>query len=641
MELQNQVADSKSFPDHHLPYRRDIDGLRGIAIALVVIFHAFPSVLPNGFLGVDVFFVISGFLITSLILKQQGEGSFSLLNFFKRRIRRLAPAATVVFLITTLVATFTLFDAELQLFFRSLKAALFYYLNYQLIFEAGYFDISVNLKPLMHFWSLNVEEQFYFIWPAALILIWNSFKTSSYKFLYRLNSLIIALSFYYFVTNYSEYYSLQARAWELLAGAQLAVAFRGKLFETAVTAIRQRYPHAFVCVGMFFITLSQILSSRQTASVFAVLGTAALLFPPASNGLVKSYSNNFFVGLGKISYSLYLWHWPVLSFLRIYTGNHLGLIGTSSAVLASLIMAILSYFYIEQVFLNRKWSVWFYFGAASTVLAVYFICTLKPENLEFYKEKRHIEIHADQANLQKNCMLADTNVPWCVTEASHGRKSFKSLVIGDSHAHSQFTGLTSVFPEVEWSLVANHSCDPFIAGDPQSESCQKDFAKAIEIFRKDNRFEWLVLVSANRVFVDQKDRIVAGENISKLSKVFSDLLANGKKIILMSPVPEISDDIYGCLLKRPFVHQFLNHSEFCEISEANWQAKVKENKEFLKVLKAENPRLTIVNPESLICDGKKCSILLNGKSLYADKDHLSEYGSERVAELLKTTLKNQ
>jgi hypothetical protein len=250
-------------------------------------------------------------------------------------------------------------------------------------------------------------------------------------------------------------------------------------------------------------------------------------------------------------------------------------------------------------------------------------------------------VHAEQANLKKNCMLPDTNVPWCVTEVSPVRKKFKALVVGDSHAHSQFAGLNVVFPEVEWSLVANHSCDPFIAGDLQSEGCQEDFAKAIEIFEKDKEFEWLVLVSANRVFVDQKVRIVAAENVSKLSSLFSRLLVKDKKIILMSPVPEISDDIYGCLLKRPFVHQYLNHTEFCEISETTWQAKVKENKDFLNLLKTENPNLIIVNPEKLICDGKKCNILLNGKSLYADKDHLSEFGSTKVAELLKTSLKNQ
>lgn len=315
----------------HIRYRPDIDGLRAVAVLAIVWYHAFPSRLPGGFVGVDVFFVISGFLISSIILKGIENGTFSYADFYARRIRRIFPALIVVLLATMALGWWILLPDEYRQLGRHVAAGALFASNIQLWSEAGYFEAAAQLKPLIHLWSLGVEEQFYIVWPLCLALIWRLRRG-------RL-ALIGVVAGASFLLNLAlierapgaTFYLPVTRLWELLIGALMAAAsLRGDLVSAAFGRLSSPW-HRYVGatrnvlagVGATLIAAALVTFDGDLAfpGWFALLPTtgAALIIAAGPEAVLnrRVLSMRLAVFIGLISYPLYLWHWPLLSFLSI------------------------------------------------------------------------------------------------------------------------------------------------------------------------------------------------------------------------------------------------------------------------------------------------------------------------------------
>jgi peptidoglycan/LPS O-acetylase OafA/YrhL len=370
----------KAPPIPAVHYRPDIDGLRAIAILGVVVFHYFPSWLPGGFAGVDVFFVISGYLITGILLRDDQEKSLSIGGFYSRRIRRIFPALTLVFASTLAAGLGWLDSDELQRLGREITGGAFFVSNFILWAEAGYFDVASETKPLLHLWSLAIEEQFYTVWP--LLMVWCLRR----GWLLWMTLLIIVGSLAtngYLSLNdpTADFYAPWSRAWELLFGAGLAILLAEKaqrrsseslrtthLKSSTIASIKKRwlitsdsalFPPWVSLLGFTLIFASFVWHDETKAypgvlGLLPVLGATFLVGAGESAPVNRQLlSRSLFRFVGLISYPLYLWHWPLLSFGRILSGDTPPPEIRLFLLLASVLLSIATYYFVERPF-RRK-----------------------------------------------------------------------------------------------------------------------------------------------------------------------------------------------------------------------------------------------------------------------------------------------
>jgi peptidoglycan/LPS O-acetylase OafA/YrhL len=356
----------------HLGYRRDIDGLRGIAVLLVVGFHAFPTTVSGGFAGVDIFFVISGYLISTIIVAELGRGSFSFVEFYFRRIRRIFPALLVVLTSCMMFGYSWLLPHDYKELGKHVAAGAAFVSNFVLLAESGYFDLSAHFKPLLHLWSLGIEEQFYLIWPVSLWLCFHQ----------RWNILVLAVAvgMTSFVLNVglvgahpaSDFYLPWTRLWELMAGAALAISnLKQKAPRPAIAVApsdlpltcdeparpKNRFrpmPNVMSFAGGICLVMGTVLLNRDRAfpglwAVIPVAGAGFIISAGIDAWLNRVvFSNRVLVWFGLISYPLYLWHWPLISLATILSGDFASRNVRFCLVLASVALAWATYSIIEK-----------------------------------------------------------------------------------------------------------------------------------------------------------------------------------------------------------------------------------------------------------------------------------------------------
>ncbi len=345
----------------HPKYRPDIDGLRAIAVLSVLAFHAFPNGFKGGFIGVDVFFVISGYLISTIIFENLDRGTFSFREFYARRVKRIFPALLLVLIVSYTFGWFVLLSDEYKQLGKHIAAGAGFVSNIVLWNEAGYFD-NPDTKPLLHLWSLGVEEQFYFIWPLLLFLAW--------KLKFNRLAIIIFIAVISFYLNISQvkidstaaFYSPQTRFWEILSGSLLAWATLNKSVETVKIKLRMRLStacsnqltHILSFIGPLLLIFGFIVINKSNPfpgmwALVPVLG-AVLIISVGPHAWVNRtlLSNRVAVWIGLISYPLYLWHWPLLSFARIIEGEIPSTHIRIAALILSVVLAWLTYILLEK-----------------------------------------------------------------------------------------------------------------------------------------------------------------------------------------------------------------------------------------------------------------------------------------------------
>jgi peptidoglycan/LPS O-acetylase OafA/YrhL len=341
-----------------IPYRKEIDGLRGIAVLSVILFHAGFEQFKGGFVGVDIFFVISGYLIASIILYEKKNDTFSFWEFYERRARRIFPALFFIILVSLPFAWFWMKPTDLKNFSQSLMSVSTFVSNIFFWRQEGYFTANMELKPLLHTWSLAVEEQYYVLFPIFLSII---LRFGKYKVL-TLISIIATISL--IVSQWgcinkpaATFYLLPTRSWELLIGAILAMyLFTKKQKKIKCNLITEISGFVGVfCILYAILMFDENLPFPGVYALIPTLGTVILILCTTEQAVIgKFLGNKFLVGLGLISYSAYLWHQPIFAFIKLYNIAEVTTYTRCCLILSTIILAYFTWRYVECVFRNKQ-----------------------------------------------------------------------------------------------------------------------------------------------------------------------------------------------------------------------------------------------------------------------------------------------
>ena len=348
------AADTGAHAMHGAPikYRPDIDGLRAVAVLSVIGFHAFPDWFPGGFVGVDVFFIISGYLISSIIFEQVRDGKFSIATFYARRIKRIFPSLIVILVFCLVAGWYVLLPHELKMLGKHVAAGAGFISNFALWRESGYFDVAAESKPLLHLWSLGIEEQFYFLWPATIYWAWKR-KINLLGVVLVLVLASFALNIFFLHSKaVATFYLPATRVWELLIGGVLAHVDHGKNPSAALSW--NRWSHARSLLGAGLILASVFLLNRYVAfpgwwALLPCIGAYLLISAgPKAWANQTILSRKVMVWFGLISFPLYLWHWPLLAFAQVIEAAKPAIEIRVVAVLASIALAWVTYQVVEK-----------------------------------------------------------------------------------------------------------------------------------------------------------------------------------------------------------------------------------------------------------------------------------------------------
>lgn len=497
-------------------YRRDVDGLRAVAVMLVVNFHGFPDVIPGGFVGVDIFFVISGFLITGIIARELAADRFSLLGFYNRRIRRIFPALIVVLLTVLVLGWLWMLPAPYAALSGDVAASAAFAANIALMLQSGYFDIASAKKPLLHLWSLGIEEQFYLAWPLLLLLfarlrwnlLWVAAAIGAASF--ALNVAMIGAD------PVATFYLPFTRAWELLAGAVLALAWH-RLDHSEAASNRRAW------LGLALIAVSAAALNTHRAfpgwwALLPVAGSALLLSAPASWFNRTALSWRPVVGVGLISYPLYLWHWPLLVMFTLIRFEHLTSIQTELTLLLSAVLAWGTYHFIEKPF---RFGRPIPFKAASlagamAVIAVAGVIVFRNDGFDMRMppEIRALASVTTQAGQWRvhRCMLDLSHETEFADECVERGRRPLLLLWGDSTAGSLMPGLRKAQQTRDFAIAqfTSSSCAAVLNVDiPVTPHCREINDKVLALARELQPDIVLIHGATDRKFADNMAETIA------------------------------------------------------------------------------------------------------------------------------------
>lgn len=623
-------------PDDVVKYRPDIDGLRAVAVLAVVAYHAFPAWVRGGFVGVDVFFVISGYLITGIIAAGLRGGRFSFTEFYARRVRRIFPALALVLTASLAAGWFLLFADDYVALGRHVAGGAGFVANLTLWGEAGYFDAAADTKPLLHLWSLGIEEQFYLVWPLLLFLAWRQPVS-----LFAVTGLILALSFALNVRSVrldvvAAFYSPVTRFWELLVGGALACAADARLRRA------WREGGAALGLGLIAIAVTMLDAGRLFPGLWALLPTlgAALVIAAGPDTWVNRavLSNRGMVGVGLISYPLYLWHWPLLSFARIAAGETPPAAARLALVLASIGLAWATFEIVEKPirYGHRRDRFVPVLGTAMAVVLASGLVLYRSdgfvERAVNRSDQAHFLQYYDRMHKQglseaywQACDFMDwpTGATRTHIDASCTQAGERATVLlwGDSYAQALSLGLRTVLPAgIRLAQVTASLCrpsfddiDPHVPDGrcPRANAFAADSVKALEP-------DLVVLAQMNR----HEDTDWAG--------MAGRILALGaKRVVLVGPVPRWLPSLPEVVTTRYWGTDYsrVSHGLDPDALAAD----------LALTARAYDPRLlTYVSVIGRLCDPRGCVAVVprsNDQALIAlDAGHLTPKGSVFVAE---------
>ncbi len=660
----------------HPKYRPDIDGLRAIAVLSVIAFHAFPKSLRGGFVGVDVFFVISGYLISTILFENLDRGTFSFAEFYARRIKRIFPALLVVLVACYAFGWYALLADEYRQLGKHIAAGAGFVSNIALWGEAGYFDNAVDTKPLLHLWSLGIEEQFYIAWPFLLWVAWRQrFSLLSVTTLVALAS--FGLNLYQTRTDaVAAFYAPQTRVWELLFGSLLAwVALYRKDALAAQTArldgwlgslTRRGSPgrdgaalsNVLSCCGLAllgygFLHVRGNLGFPGAWAVVPVLGAGLLIAggPTAwVNRTILAHRVAVWVGLS--SFPLYLWHWPLLSFARIVESEAPGAGPRRAAVLLAFFLAWLTYRFVERPlrFGTQGRGRVAVLVAVMTVVGLAGYDTYRREGYDF---RASVQGFANNKNELVRTPAVDAACleyvgtetplfPYCRFTGAGGDETV--AVLGDSHAHVAYPGIAELLRErgINTVLLANSSCPPLIGApiagrsDASKRACLDQIRALLDVVLARDDIRRVLFVVRGPVYFTGTEPVSGDRDVLKgaavsleaygagTQRTIDRLVEGGKEVYYVTENPELGSSVAACIV-RPL----RTRAKDCSVERTSVLAR---QGAYLEVVAALSGT-TVIESLSLFCPTARCLVFDSaGALLYADDNHLSVAGSRFQAD---------
>ncbi|MDP8985379.1 MAG: acyltransferase [Pseudomonadota bacterium] len=616
-------------------YRPDIDGLRAVAVLPVVAYHAGIHLVRGGFVGVDIFFVISGYLITQVLSSEIQSGRFSILRFYERRIRRILPALVVMLLATSLLGLMYCAPSELIDLSKSTIAAALSVSNIYFWLNAGYFDSPALAKPLLHTWSLAVEEQFYIVWPVFLILAHRYFKRRVVLITVVIGLISFAASAIgAFNDPNSTFYLVHTRIWELALGGALALG-------AVPTRLGAGIRNLLSAVGLVLIVGSVFMidSSLPFPGILAVppcLGAALIILAGGDGTTVvgETLSWRPLRVIGLISYSLYLWHWPLTVFQKNYAVLGGGVSERANKCLiigVSMLMAFISWKFIEQPFRTGKFRPseasllrWAAIGIGVVLVSgavgwagagfpgrfssreLQIASYLRYDGAKLFRDGRcFLSGRADETRLAPECLLLDAT-----------RKNY--LLLGDSHAAQLWSGLNSTFTDINFLQATSSDCFPTVEHSlTESSRCTRIVDDVFFRFLTTNHVDRVVLVA--RWKTDLTDEV---------SSTLKWMKRRGIPVTLVGPT---------VVYDLPYPQLLINASRKNDPSlpDRYWDRSLEALDHKMSMLSAEGG-VEYISLLDLMCSKNSCTASdRDGMPLISDREHLTADGALLVAGKLK------
>lgn len=631
--------------NNKINYRSDIDGLRALAVISVILFHISPNLLTGGFLGVDIFFVISGYLITGILIKDVVKNKkIDWLGFYKRRVLRIFPALLSVVTITLIVSYLILTPDDFIHLSASALASLFSMANifFYMFVDTGYFAADTAELPLLHLWSLGVEEQFYIIWPFIVFalltfLVKRRYILSTISLISALSLLAAQLLLF---SDFSlSYYMLPTRAWELMFGGWLAfwVIDRDKINSNAANKL--------YISGLFMVVISLLMIGEHdlipgVGALPAVLGATLMIAggQSANNVLKKVISHKWAVAIGLISYSAYLIHWPILALLK-YSFHEMTLLTGTLVFILIMCLASINYHFIETPFRksnlsNRKVFSYYFFipvgSIASFCLIAIFAIKMQLNFIYPWDKYKLVTDTQPAYKYSYNCQYSQFNL----TEFTESRCVYPEkskanvLLIGDSNA-AHFVGMLREFSDdqaVPFRNATQSSCPALLTTKKLSwvdrqfqEACQRYRTELIEsIPLYDN-----IIVAGDWTDYDYlaKDefRTLFRESVSEMSKQVS-------RVVLIGKIPTFKNYSVNCEKRSLKLNLNCNSSRFDTIEKLQHH----DVNGFIKNIATEFDNVDYFDILPVLCTDNICSPFIGNNPVYYDAGHLSMMGSHKV-----------
>lgn len=634
--MTRELGAAGSADSHLIRYRPDVDGLRAVAVLAVVFYHLSRQGLAGGYLGVDMFFVLSGYLITAIIWRETQERQFSIVRFYDRRIRRIVPALMLVLAATTVVSAVLLLPSDLVGYAKSLLATLVFCANIYFWRDTNYFSAAAEQKPLLHLWSLGVEEQFYIVFPLILIVLARWCPRRALLVVAGLSVVSLLADMMALLTGNSlpAFFLLPARAWELGVGACIA------LLPTAqAPAPRKRTANVLATLGALLIVgaLLHPLDSYWflPVGVPAVLGTALLIVAgnrelPVANRLLRLRGVVF---MGLISYSLYLWHWPVIVLAQYYLVRPFTPLEMAGALGVMGSCAALSWRFVERPFRSKilpMTQVRLIAGSGAFVLAVAAVALEAGKGLPG-RLSAEAAVLNQAVDTNYRCALGDylafgASRACTMNLASRRPADAEVVLLGNSHAQMYAPVWTSILSErgQPGLLVPLNGCLPTVEANI-SVTCLDSAESNLEELSKLGRVQTVIiglnwghganeLIDANGHTLDNRGDHAFEHALDDLIDRF---LRMGKRVVLIGPLAKPGWSVASVLSRQiAFGHEAdhplsLPTSEF----ERRFGALIRHF--------AARRDIRFVRPDAVQCPLDRCYYVLGGRSLFADDDHIA------------------
>jgi peptidoglycan/LPS O-acetylase OafA/YrhL len=651
-------------------YRPDIDGLRAVAVLSILFFHVGIKHFSGGYVGVDIFFVISGYLITSIIVRELAAGQFSIARFYERRVRRILPALTVVVIATLLAGLVLLSPAQLEDLGRSATATSVFSSNIFFFLGSGYFDGSSELKPLLHTWSLAVEEQYYILFPFLLMFIAKRHSSRFGAWLISIGLVSLLACIYWTGINGSAtFYLIPFRAWELLIGSVLALQMIPKFAGVVARNALSTAGLAMMLTSVFVYTHDT--SFPGAAALMPTLGTAFVIHAGAGGKTFvnRALSVRPMVFFGLISYSLYLWHWPIVVFAKQNLINEWTDLETGLILIVIIFLSTLSWRFVETPFRNRQ-----LLGPRERLFARFVVVTIvvisASITMVFMKGFPGRNTTAPMSDVMaadpgwqhwKNCEEAGEKEGGTSNLCGIGAQDLPPtfLLWGDSHALSMASAvnLSAHRQGAAGLLAVRTACPPLLSihrpGEPSCAEFNASILKHVggrpEIETVILAARWAIVSNGTR-YKNESGRSMslvdldsgeteAGDNAALfelgLRRTITALEKLGKNIVLVTQVPEVGHDVPSATYSAKLTGRDVNAMIAPSIAE--YRERTSTVTRVFNAIQAEQG-LTIVDPSQLLCEGQGCRVVMDGTPLYRDDNHLSLRGCVFVSSLFDTVI---